>query len=245
MENRKAWLGIQVIALVFGMMVVGCGGGEDYNSGGYVHIPPPEEDPLTGTVTVTSNIAIDYSGTEIMTLTADVSDLNGEAYRNEYQWKRDDVNISGERQTTYKVTSDDIGKKISFHVTNRGLSGEKSGEYTVPVPTTLNLTLKWDSNAQKKDTGITIERENGGRWAGASTSGNLTTTGTTITLTSWRETKFKIRTTYTFIGDPFYFKKDNDEGSELFDFTNGLKSFVLTNTLILGTILDDLFATEE
>jgi len=241
MKNKSIWLGIQVIVLVFGMMVIGCAASpEDNHEEPYV---PPVKDPLTGTVTITSDVDI-YLGKERMTLTANLSDLNVGAIGNSYQWKRNDVvNISGANKSTYEVTSDDIGKKISVHVTNSEFSGEKSGEYTVPVPTTLNLTLKWDSNAGKKDTGIIIEKENESYWA--STSGNLTTTGTTITLTSWIETKFKMRTVYTMIEYKYYFKKDNAEGSELFDFANGSKTFVLTNTLQQSIVFYDLFATEE
>jgi len=240
MKNRSIWLGMQVVIFVFGMMVIGCGSEEINNSGGDEYVPPVK-DPLTGTVTITSDVDI-YIGKETMTLTADISDLDVGTTGNSYQWKRNNVNISGASKSTYEVTSDDIGKKISVHVTNWEFSGEKSGEYTVPVPTTLNLTLKWNAAAQKKDTGITIEKENGSYWG--STSGNLTTTGTTIILTSWIETKFKIRTTYTFIELKYYFKKDNASGSELYDFSNDSKSFVLTNSF-QTSVLYDLFATEE
>jgi hypothetical protein len=76
-------------------------------------------------------------------------------------------------------------------------------------------------------------------------TGNLTTTGSTITLTSWKETQFKMRTEYTFLDSKFYFKKDNALGSELFDFTGGTKSYTLTNIADSFGILTGLFATEN
>jgi len=202
-------------------------------------IPPT---PLTGTVTVTNAVTINV-GEESMKLTADASGLNGSSSYYSYRWIRDGAEISGARSSTYDVTPDDYGKALRVKVTSSVNSGEQFGDFTVPSPTKLVLTLKWNSAAGKKDTGIIIERENGGNWKGAQTSGNLTTTGSTITLTSWQETKFKMRTTYTFAGIKYYFKKDNDSGSELFDFTTGAKTYTLTNKFATA-VLYDLFATE-
>jgi hypothetical protein len=205
--------------------------------------PDPDSDPqtpLTGTVSVTSALTINV-GEESMKLTADASGLNSSYYS--YRWIRDGAEISGARSSTYDVTPADYGKALRVKVTSSVNSGEQFGDFTVPSPTTLTLTLKWDNAAQKKDTGIIIERENGGYWKGAQTSGNLTTTGSTIILTSWQETKFKMRTEYTLIGTKYYFQKDNASGSELFDLTNGTKTYTLTNKFATS-VLYDLFATE-
>jgi hypothetical protein len=242
MKNRRFWLGMLVIALVFGMTVVGCDDGSNNNNDPDPYVPPAQT-PLTGTVTVSKDVRIDI-GREKMTLTADVSGLNGNSTYYFYQWMKDGVNISGARSSTYDVTEADYGKTVRVKVTSSVLSGEQFGDFIIPNPTKLTLTLKWDNAAGKKDTGITIERENGGYWAGASTSGNLTTSGTTVILTSWTETKFKMRTTYKFVETNFYFKKDNALGSELFDLTNGTKTYTLTNVADSFGLLTGLFATE-
>jgi hypothetical protein len=243
MKNKNLWLGIMAMVLVFGMIVVGCDDGSSNNNDPDDPYVPPVKTPLSGTVTISSNVKIDI-GRETMTLTADTSGLNGESPYYSYQWMKDDVNISGARSSTYNVTEADYGKTVRVKVTSSVLSGEQFGDFTVPSPTKLTLTLKWDNAAGKKDTGITIERENGGYWAGASTSGNLTTSGTTVILTSWSETKFKMRTTYQFIETKFYFKKDNSLGSDLFDLTNGTKTYTLTNVADSFGLLTGLFATE-
>jgi len=182
-----------------------------------------------------------------MTLTADTSGLNGTSSTYDYQWMRDGSNISGATRSTYEVTTADYGKTLKVKVTSIYLSGEQFGGHTVQSPTTLSLTLKWDANAGKKDTSIIIEKANGDYWWGGQvpSTGNLTETGSTITLTSWKETQFKMRTYYTFIDSKFYFKKDNASGSELFDFTGGTKSYTLTNAADQFGLLTGLFATEE
>ncbi|MCL2196501.1 MAG: hypothetical protein FWB77_02680 [Treponema sp.] len=225
MKNKKVWLGIQVIVLVFGMMAIGCGGEENNNSGGDEYIPPAEKDPLTGTVTITNDIEVagDYAQEE-MTLIADISDLNGVATHNSYQWKRNDVNISGANESTYEVTSDDIGKIISVHVTNWEFSGEKSGEYTVSDMTMLNLTLKLDHRAGVINPRIRIwvERESGAIWN--SILFPITTSKEDeITLHSWQETKFKM---YTILDEgKYYFKKGYSE-NEWFEYSSGSKTYV-------------------
>jgi hypothetical protein len=103
--------------------------------------------------------------------------------------------------------------------------------------------LKRHSTTWGKDTGIVFERTNGDYWG--STSENLTTTGTTKTLTSWTETQFKMRTEYQFVETKFYFKKDNASGSELFDLTTGTKTYTLTNVADSFGLLTGLFATEN
>jgi hypothetical protein len=240
MKKQNLCLEMLVLALTFGLTVIGCGGG---GGPGVIYIPPNEQDPLTGTVTVTSSITKSL-GTETMTLTADTSDLNGTFYS--YQWTRDNVKISEADYAIYIVTETDYGKTLKVTVTESGHTGEKSGNFTVPTPTTLNLTLKWANEAGKKDTYIVIEEQAGTYWKSAPSSGvNLTTTGTTVTLASWTETQFKMRTAYTTIDTKYYFKKENALGSELFDLTNGAKTYTLTNIADGFGILTGLFTTAE
>jgi len=252
MTNKRIWLGILAITLVFGMMVIGCGG-DDVNNNNNNNNNNSSKNPLTGTVTVSSNISFEI-GREIMTLTADTSGLNGDSIYYFPQWQRDGVDISGQRQNTYVVTEADYGKTLKLKVTSSVLSGEQSGEIVVPNPKTLSLTLKWDTNAGKKDTYIIIERgqprgsTSSSLWsnARAPSYGNLTTTATTITLRSWTEENFKMKTFHSTAGnDGFYFKKDNASGSDLFPFGEGSKSYTLTNATGAGGVLTGLVATEN
>jgi hypothetical protein len=149
MKNKKFCLGMLAMVLVFGIVLIGC----DDGRGGDPIPPyvPPEPTPLTGTVTVTSNITFS-SGVETMTLTADISDLNGTSdYSYSYQWIREGTNITtNARSKTYVVTEADYGKALSVKITYSGFSGEQSGNFTVPSPTTMSLTLKWANDAGKK-----------------------------------------------------------------------------------------------
>jgi hypothetical protein len=166
MANKRFWLGMLVMVLAFGMTVFGCGDGASNNDDDDDDDEHYIQTPLTGTVTVTSNIAVS-SGVETMTLTADTSGLNGDSLYYFRQWMRDGVNISGARSSTYQVTEADYGKNLRVQVTSSVLSGEQFGDFTVPTPTTLNLTLKWANDAGKKDTYIVIEKQAGTYWKSA------------------------------------------------------------------------------
>jgi hypothetical protein len=244
--NKKFQLGmsaaLSMIALVLGMTIVGCS--EEDPPVVPPSDTPTEKTPLTGTVTVTNDITIS-SGKEDMKLTADVSELNGRANAYGYQWMKDGVNISGADKSTYDVKEADWGKTVRVKVTNIDHSGERYGEFTVPNPKKLILTLKWDSGAGKTDVGIVIEREDEGYWSGASTVGNLPTSpsGATITLTSWKESYFKMKTSMLAYSS-LYFKLENSSGSVFFDFTDGTKTYILTNQYVTS-VLYNLFATEE
>jgi len=254
MKNALKLFWIIVLAAVIVFSMIGCGSDDDneddnndsQQQGGNTATP------LAGTVTVSSAVTVSFNGSETMTLTADTSGLtNGDRAGDSYQWQRDNVDISGARQKTFAVTTADYGKTLKVKVTNSNvwISGEQTGQIVVPSPKTLSLTLKWASNAGKKDTSIIIEREQARdgitSWTTVPSFGNLTTTGTTITLTSWVEEKFKMRTTYTFFDGKFYFKKDNAAGSDLFDFVGGTKTYTLTNTEDQMGALTGLFATEN
>jgi hypothetical protein len=238
------------LAVVISFSMTVCGGGDDdTGSGDKNPPPPPDKTPLTGTVTVTSDITNDDYNyhKEIMTLKADVSGLNGTSSSSySYQWMKDGVNISGATSSTYVVKEADYGKTVRVKVTYFNYSGEQFGDFAVPNPTTLTLTLKRHASTWGKETGITIERENYSLIYWVTTQENLTTSGTTVTLTSWKETKFKMRTTYvsSFSDTKFYFKKDNASGSELFDLTNGTKTYILESIDGGAGLLTGLFAKE-
>jgi len=241
-------LGIIALSAVIVFSMTFCGGGEDDNN----KEKEPEKKPipaLTGTVTVTSNVTFDpvVIKEETNKLTASINESNGSSYSYDYQWRRDGADISGAKSNTYDITTADYGKTISVKVTSSYYSGEVIGTYSgSTTPTILNLTLKRHASNLEKETGVRIERVNGSVWK---TTGDLTTSGTTIKLTSWTETQFKMGTTHTYAGKPFYFAKENAPSSELdtdvgskFDLTNGSKTYILENkvntvsTLIISTL---------
>jgi hypothetical protein len=246
MSNKGVLSAMLAIVLAFGVMFVGCDMGGDPNQGNNPDVPPVTKDPLSGTVTISSAVT-----DETMTLTADVSGLDIGTFSDvfySYQWQRDGVNISGATKKTYDITEADYNKTIKVIVSHSYLSGYKEAQSTNHTPKSLTLTLKWDADADKQDTYIVIERVDGSYWAnvtGPNQGVNLNTTGTTITLYSYQEAKFKMRTFYKMIDTEFYFQKDNAQGSDEFDFENGTKSYTLTNVEDNFGVLTGLFATEN
>jgi hypothetical protein len=249
MVNKRFWLGMLAMVLAFGMTVVGCGDGDgdddddDDDDDHYI------QTPLTGTVTVSSNITVNtINGRETMTLTANISGLNGDSLYYFPQWMRDGVNISGARSLTYEVTEADYGKTLRVKVTSSVLSGEQFGDFTVPTPTICTVSVKYAASAASAGRKrVYFERSDGTNLGSTSTS--LGTTAENVKLTSWNVNQFKMRIDYTFgITDPlkYYFKKPSTT-EELFDLTNGTKSYTLTydyDTSVFG-YYSNLFATEE
>jgi hypothetical protein len=135
MKKNNLWLGILAIALIFGMTVAGCdGGGSNNNNNNFDTYTPPEQTPLTGTVSVTANVTVAYNGVETKRLTANVSGLNGTGNNYYfYQWLRDGAEISGARSSAYDVTTADYGKTLRVKVTYSGYSGEQFGEMYISV----------------------------------------------------------------------------------------------------------------
>jgi len=230
------------MVLVISMTIVGCEGGDSGSDEIEV------KTPFTGTVSVSDSVTFDtITRVETKTLTANVSGSN--ATYLSYQWTRDGISIGTSK--TYDVETADYGKTLRVTVTGSGnYSGEQYSDIAVGNPTTLTLTLKRHATTWGKETGITIERINGNYWgtvrsSSSGTDGTLTTTGATITLTSWTETKFKMRTTYTMIDSKFYFRKDNTSGSNEFDLTNGTKTYVLQTTDGGFGVLSNCIAIEQ
>ncbi|MCL2652171.1 MAG: S-layer homology domain-containing protein [Propionibacteriaceae bacterium] len=98
-------------------------------------------DQISGSVTVSPSAATAAVGT---TLTASAGTWTPSPVTLAYQWLRDGVAISGATATTYKLTPDDAGHKITVRVT-----GSKSG-YPSVVKTSTAVT------ATQLVTGITM-----------------------------------------------------------------------------------------
>jgi hypothetical protein len=241
--------GIVLMIAAIGLLVVGCGGlgSENPEDSEAPSVPVNEKDPLTGTVTISKAVTVAV-GVETMTLTADITGLDiGTATAScSYQWQREGMNISGATKKDYEITPTDYGKTIKVIVSHSSYTGSKEAQSADHTPTVCTLTLKWDAAAQKKDTYIVIERVDGSYWTsvGSDTS-FLNIYGRAITLTSWTEIQFKMRTAYTMIGSEFFFQKDNAQGSDEFDLVNGTKSYTLTNVEDTFGVLTGLFATED
>jgi len=247
MKEKRFLSGIPAMALLFGIAVLaGCGGGSD-------ETPPyvPPSTPLTGTVTVSKNVALNTTilGRETMTLTADTSGLNGtsDTYYF-YQWQRDGADINDARSKTYDVREADYGKTLKVKVTHSVYSGEQFGQFEVPSPTIMNVSVKYDASTTSTDRkSVIFERADGSSF-GASTSTSLGTTAETVTLYSWSETKFKMRIAYTTYGgngspDVKYYFKKSDTTVEEFELINGSKTYTLKFVYSGGTYTN-LSATE-
>jgi hypothetical protein len=247
MKTKKLWLGMLILVLAFGMTIIGCGGGSDDP---YVPpVPPPaEKDPLTGTVTITSEVtgptyATDYK--EKMTLTADTSGLNPTSSSGySYQWQRNNTNINGATAKTYEVTASDFGQPLKVIVTNSYYTGsvEAQSQSTNHAPTVnVTVTIQYAAGAFKKE-GVYFEKSDGTIIGSASASG----AGATITLQLYNTvTQFKMREKYTnFAETKFYYKDGNASGPELFTIPSVAKTYTLTNTDGGFSVLNGLVATE-
>jgi len=229
MANKKFWVGMLVMVLAFGMAVVGCdnNGGDDWTD----DWTPPVREAITGTVTVTSNAILEF-GIDSMRLTANVSGSNATNFW--YEWLVDGVRGTGQGATsqTYTLAAGDAGREIRVRVHNPNT--HTGSIYSTPQtfsPTTLVLNLQRHPTIWGLDTGIVIVRGSGGHWvtvAGTpSPFGNLPPEGASVTLTSWSETNFRIRTQYTMIGTEFFFRLNTNTGSETFPFNNGTRTYTL------------------
>jgi hypothetical protein len=118
MANKKFWLGILVIMLVFGLTAVGC------DSPTEIPLPPT---PIDNTIWSVS-ISLGYGNDPPKvggSLSADVKNSSGDSVSGvSYQWKRADsqystfVNISDAASRSYTLTIDDSDKYIKVEVKN-------------------------------------------------------------------------------------------------------------------------------
>jgi hypothetical protein len=241
MTKKRNWLGILAMGLIFGMMVIGCGGdsGENPNNNNN------NSTPLTGTVTVSSNVTVNtINGVESMTLTADTTTLNDSDYLF-YKWQREGVDITGETSKTYNVVEADYGKILKVIVSSSIYTGEQAGQITVTSPKIMNVSVKYNGSTNSAGRKRVFFERTDGTGLG-STSASLGTTAENITLKSWNATQFKMRIDFTFIDDKYYFKKPSTD-VETFDLTSGTKSYTLNfdyNTSAAG-YYSNLTATEE
>ena len=134
MANKRFWLGILVIALVFGTTIIGCDDSDDDSKKPEPGIPPyipSVPDALTGIVTITG---ITTKGS---VLTADTSSLGGSGTIT-YRWKKGDTQVAintsiGTNSSTYTLTNSDLGKYIDVTVSRADNSGSVSSGATDQV----------------------------------------------------------------------------------------------------------------
>ena len=232
MTRKSLWGGMPVMVLIFGMAFIGCDldAGDDWDD--WTPPPPPVLEAITGTVTITGNAVLEL-GTDSMRLTANVSGSNAANFW--YEWLVDGVRGTGHGATsqTYTLAAGDAGREIRVRVHNPNT--HTGFIYSAPqtfTPTTLTLNLQRHPTNWGRDTGIVIVRGSGGHWATVagdpSPFGNLPPGGASVTLTSWSETSFRIRTQFTMMGmDEFFFRRNTIEGSETFPFNNGTRTYTL------------------
>jgi len=153
MVNKKNWLGILALVLVFGLAVLGCE--EEEQDDDYDRYKQPT---LTGTVSIT--------GTAMQgeTLTANTVNVGGsDSTWNRYQWKRNGTTDIGYNSNTYYISSDDIGSTITVTVTNSSYSGSITSAPTATVvarPPILYGSINLDNYYPVRSETITATFEN-------------------------------------------------------------------------------------
>ena len=224
MGKKQFRCGMLAMVLSLGIASIGCNG-DDGN--GFSPIPPVQRDPITGTVTVSSEVTVSVD-IEQKRLIANVSGSNATNFT--FEWMVDGSN-SGFFGSTFFLRDSDIGRNISVRVTSPTHSGQITSTPTAYTPTTMTLTLRRHATIWGRNTGIVITREDGTPWLSVASTptpfGNLTTAGTTVTLTSWVETSFRMRTQYTMLFTEFFFTSGSVDGSESFPFASGARTYTL------------------
>jgi hypothetical protein len=140
MVNKRNWLGILAIVLVFGMTVVGCGDSPADNSGN----TGPNFGSPPGTVTITGTTYVDQI------LTANTDNLGGSGNMS-YQWYRGDTadmvytTINNGTGKNYSLTGADLNKYIRVSV-NRSdyissVSSNTIGPITAGPPLTGTVSI--------------------------------------------------------------------------------------------------------
>jgi fibronectin type 3 domain-containing protein len=124
MVNKKFWLGMLVMGLVFGMMVVGCEDETPEEKG-----PPAVPTGLTGEVKSSNSVELRWNSVS-----------NAERYYVEYKkssdtsWRR---TLDDPQGTSYTVTSLDVSTAYDFHVAAWNSNGGLSS-YSSPITVTTN-----------------------------------------------------------------------------------------------------------
>jgi len=124
MVNKKFWLGMLVMGLVFGMTIIGCGDDSTEEGG-----PPAVPTGLTGTVKSSSSVELSWNAVS-----------NAEKYYIEYKKSSDTSyrrTLDDPRSTTYTVTSLDVSTAYDFHVAAWNSSGGL-GNYSSSISVTTN-----------------------------------------------------------------------------------------------------------
>jgi len=138
MANKKFLLGIQVLALVLGMMVIGCKGGDD----------PPYTQPSDTRPYLSGFVEIDITRPVVGDiLTATISNGNGTGTV-AWEWIRGESTISGANGSTYTVVAADAGQTLKAKVSYSGNQGSKTSEATktvIGIPTTASVSVSLET----------------------------------------------------------------------------------------------------
>jgi len=116
MANKKFWLGILVLVLVFGMIVVGCGSEDE---------PPPPPPPDDTRPSLSGFVEIDITRPVVGdTLTASISNGNGIGTAT-WEWIRGESTISGANGSSYTVVAADAGQTLKARLSYSGNQGSE------------------------------------------------------------------------------------------------------------------------
>jgi len=150
MVNKKFWLGMLVMGLVFGMTIIGCGDDSPEEGG-----PPAVPTGLTGTARSSSSVELSWNAVS-----------NAEKYYIEYKKSSDTSyrrTLDDPRSTTYTVTGLTVSTAYDFRVaawnSNDGLSNYSSsisvttnGYSKPPMPSITAATAVNGSSSSVKIT---------------------------------------------------------------------------------------------
>jgi len=151
MKNKKNWLGILIIALVFGMTVFGC-----------------EEDdpelPFWLWIEITGGTHSNPLVGNILTAT---SSQNGYGTPT-WQWYRGDTAIGGANSNKYTVVNSDVGHILEVRATYSGYSGYDYQKTPVVVgtPSTAQLSLSMNTSVSTSFYNVVVSLTlSDGTWA--------------------------------------------------------------------------------
>jgi hypothetical protein len=117
MKNKLFQARMFSMILAFGVLLVGC--------------PDPTNHDITGYLLTTWGSSY-YSPKAGETYTVNTTNVGGTGTIN-VMWFRDNVAITGTTNTTYLLTPDDVGKRISVQVSREGYAGYLSSSTSYPV----------------------------------------------------------------------------------------------------------------
>jgi len=170
-QAKKIWLGILMLALVFGMTVVGCDDGSPDNNGGETDTTPAAPTGLSGTV--------DGNSVQLTWQPVENASVYSLEFKKDYESSSNYQAVNDLTSTSYTVTGLDSKTKYNFRVIAQNTKGEKSGyspvfsvETSVPKTGTVSISLSTThrvstvSGVQNHGYSITVELKlsNGSLW---------------------------------------------------------------------------------